>query len=60
MFDENTNLYFNETLMAYNLTDPLAQTNLSDAMWEEANLMHSINGKMFCWNEGMVIPAGKR
>jgi hypothetical protein len=60
VFDENINPYFNETVKYYNLTDPLTQTNQTEANWEEANLKHAINGKMFCWNEGFVIPAGKR
>ena len=60
VFDENANLYFEETMAYYNMTDPLAQSNLSQAMWEEANLKHAINGKMFCWNDGFTIPEGKR
>lgn len=60
VFDENANLFFNETLEYYNLTDPLVQSNQTEANWEEANLMHSINGKMYCWNKGFVIPAGKK
>lgn len=30
VFDENQNLYFNDTLMYFNLTDPLVQANVSD------------------------------
>ena len=60
VFDENTNLYFNDTLDLYNMRENYLEiANVTDAMWEEANLMHSINGKMFCWNEGFVIPANK-
>lgn len=54
-------MYFNETLEYYGLLeDPLTISNQTEANWEEANLKHAINGKMFCWNEGFTIPAGKR
>ena len=61
MFDQNINLFFNETLEYYDMLDNyLEVANVTDAMWEEANLKHSINGKMYCWNGGFTIPANNR
>lgn len=64
IFDESQNPYFNDTLEYYGMLDnPQTIANVSSAMWTEANLKHSINGKMFCynnWNGGFTIPQGAR
>ena len=64
VFDQNINLFFNETLEYYDMLENYLEiANVTDAMWEESNLMHSINGKMFCynnWNYGFTIPQGAR
>jgi hypothetical protein len=48
---------FNKTLDYFNMTDPLAQSNLTESSWIEAQNMHAINGMMYCWLPGLVIPS---
>ena len=57
LFQENLSPLFNKTLAYFNLTDPLEQSNLTDADWIEAQNMHAINGMMYCWLPGLIIPS---
>ena len=57
LFQENLSPLFNKTLAHFNLTDPLEQSNLTEAAWIEAQNMHAINGMMYCWLPGLIIPS---
>ncbi|XP_071378036.1 ferroxidase HEPHL1-like [Centroberyx affinis] len=58
VFDENQSWYLEENIRTYLGTDP--NTFIPDEDFEESNLMHGINGKLYGNLHGLVMTQGQK